>query len=548
MTQRIFGLLIFLLAVNLIHAQTSAPENWYNLDPGTDKVDGVSTEKVYETLLAGKTGETVIVAVIDSGVDSEHEDLKEVMWKNPGEIPGNGIDDDNNGYIDDIHGWNFIGGKNGNISHESLEITRLVRKYKKMFEGKDPASLSKKEKKKYDKYKEMEQIIADKKADLDGQSANVRSFHEGLGKLSKAANGKEVTNDFLKNLESDDPAMKELAGRVLGILNGQGVTFQELQENLDGALEYYDNQLKYYYNVDFNPRDIVGDDYSNSYELKYGNNDVTGPDAGHGTHVAGIIGAARGNDMGIKGVANNVRIMSIRAVPDGDERDKDVAASIRYAVDNGASIINMSFGKSYSWDKGVVDDAVKYAVKNDVLLVHAAGNDGKNTDMNNNFPSDLYGKKGLFGPKYAKTWLEIGALTYKGGEDAPATFSNYGKENVDLFAPGYQILSTVPGSEYKKFSGTSMAAPVTAGVAAVLRSYFPKLSAKQVKEIIMESVIPNSEMVNRPGGEGKVKFSELSKTGGVVNLYKAVKKAEMTKGKRKASKATMKKVTDSNRA
>lgn len=548
MFQKLSSLFLLMIGFAMANAQTSAPENWFNLDQEKDNVSGVSTEKTYESLLSGKTGQTVVVAVIDSGVDSEHEDLKEVMWTNTGEIPNNGIDDDNNGYIDDIHGWNFIGGKDGNISHESLEITRLVRSMSKKFEGKNEADFSKKELVEYRKYVEMKEIIDKKKADLDGQSQNVRQLHEGLMSLEKTIAKEDISVDDLNNMESDDPGLKEVATRVSGILSGQGATFAELKENINGALEYYDNQLKYYYNVDFNPRSIVGDDYANSYETKYGNNDVKGPDAAHGTHVAGIIGAIRNNDTGIKGVADNVEIMSVRAVPDGDERDKDVAAAIRYAVDNGASIINMSFGKSYGWDKGVVDAAVKYAVKHDVLLVHAAGNDGKNTDIASNFPNDKFKKKGLFGPKEAKTWLEIGALTWKGGEDAPASFSNYGKMNVDLFAPGYQINSTIPEGGYAKFSGTSMAAPVTAGVAALLRSYYPELSAKQIKEILIATVVPNNEMVNRPGGDGKIKFSDLSATGGTVNAFKAVKLAEKTKGKRNFKKTKVKQVVKSNRA
>ena len=252
--------------------------------------------------------------------------------------------------------------------------------------------------------------------------------------------------------------------------------------------------------------------------------------------MAGIIAAVRDNDLGIKGVANNVRIMSVRAVPDGDERDKDVANAIIYAVDNGASIINMSFGKGFSWDKEVVDKAVKYAAKKDVLLVHAAGNSSQNTDEEDNFPNDRYEKRGWFRKKMAKNWLEIGALSWKPGENAVASFSNYAKGNVDLFAPGHQINSTTPDQNYQSLSGTSMAAPVTAGVAAVLRSYFPSLTAEQVKEIMMTTVTPVTQKVKKPGhkdGDALVEFSSLSKSGGVVNAYLAVKKAMTVKGKKK---------------
>ena len=517
-------------------AWSQAPENWFNLDPAADGVQGVSTEKMYKELLGNEPGQVVIVAVIDSGVDPEHEDLKDVMWVNEDEIPGNGIDDDNNGYIDDIHGWNFIGGKNGeNVNHDTYEATRLYAKYKAMYDGKDREDLKKKERKQYDEYVVLKEIIEEKREELSGNL----SFYEGLlgsiGELKKTMGKEDITAEDLEGFETEDPAMIQAKAVLTNALKQVG-SLSEIEGELEGAVEYFGNSLNYGYNPDFKPRSIVGDNYANSYEKGYGNNDVKGPDASHGTHVAGIIGASRDNGVGIKGVSNNVRIMSVRAVPDGDERDKDVANAIIYAVDNGASIINMSFGKGYSWDKEAVDKAVKYAVKNDVLLVHAAGNSAQDNDTSDNFPNDTFGKKGLFGPKQAATWMEIGALSYKGGEDAPASFSNYGKTEVDVFAPGVQILSTTPDGGYESFSGTSMASPVTAGVAAVLRSYYPELTAEQVKEIIMASVDPLSQKVNKPGEEEQVPFSELSVTGGVVNVYKAVEMAKKTKGKKKMKK------------
>jgi cell wall-associated protease len=262
---------------------------------------------------------------------------------------------------------------------------------------------------------------------------------------------------------------------------------------------------------------------------------VKGPEAMHGTHVAGIIGAVRTNNKGMKGVADNVRIMGVRCVPDGDERDKDVANSIIYAVDNGAQVINMSFGKSFSWDKAAVDKAVKYAQSKDVLLVHAAGNDSKDNDnkANSNFPKANFEKAGWFSPKKAKNWIEVGALSWKKDDDAVATFSNYGQGNVDLFAPGVDIYSTTPDGKYRNLSGTSMASPVTAGVAAVIRSYYPELTAEQVKECLEKSVVKQNYKVKKPGSEDKVPFSSLSRTGGVVNVYEAVKLAGQMKGKKK---------------
>ncbi|MCB9284214.1 MAG: S8 family serine peptidase [Lewinellaceae bacterium] len=520
--------------ISLMAQGDKAKDNWFNLDPKTDGVQGVSTERMYKELLAGKKSQTVIVAVIDSGVDANHEDLKDIMWTNPGEIPGNGKDDDNNGYIDDVHGWNFIGGKDGeNVEHETLELTRLYVYYKNKYEGKDVSALSGKDKKEYEKYQNIKKDLEDKRQELEGTLSLYQGILDGINGVKEAMGKDEVTTEDLDNFETEDPQLAQALNILKNNLLPEGGKLSDAAKRMEGAVDYFTGQLEYNYNPDYNPRSIVGDNYADSHERYYGNNDVIGPDASHGTHVSGIIGAIRNNDIGIKGVADNVRIMSVRAVPDGDERDKDVANAIRYAVDNGASVINMSFGKGYSWDKGVVDDAVKYAMKHDVLLVHAAGNDASNNDEVNNFPNDQFEKSGLFGPKKAKNWVEVGALNWKGGENSAAGFSNYGKENVDLFAPGVDIYSTTPNQNYESFNGTSMASPVTAGVAAVLRSYFPDLTAEQVKDILLSSVDPINTKVKKPGSKTLVPFSDLSVSGGVVNAYNAVKMAEDTKGKKK---------------
>ncbi len=505
-----------------------APGNWFLMDLQEDGYSGVSADKAHEQLLKGKKAQTVIVAVIDSGIDLEHEDLQEILWVNEDEIPGNGIDDDNNGYVDDIHGWNFIGGPNGeNVNQDTYEATRLYVKYKAMFEGKDPGKLSKKEKKMYEEYLEVKKLIEDKRAELEGNLELYSGIKESISQIKKMMGKDEFTADELNQLQVEDPSL----GQAVMILNNvlsQGGTVADLEEQLDGAIKYFSNSLNYGYNPDFDPRSIVGDDYDNVKERHYGNNDAEGPDASHGTHVAGLIAAVRGNGIGIDGVADHVRIMSIRAVPDGDERDKDVANAIIYAVDNGAKIINMSFGKGYAWNKEAVDKAVKYARKHDVLLVHAAGNSAQDNDVTDNFPNDTYAKRGFLGlgPKQADNWLEIGAFSWKKGEDAVATFSNYGKKSVDVFSPGVDLYSCVPQSDYATFSGTSMASPVTAGVAALIRAYYPEFSAKEVKQIILDSAIPQNYKVKKPGSKELVDFSELCVTGAEVNAYEALKLAE----------------------
>jgi cell wall-associated protease len=531
------------------NAQSKAPENWFNLDASENSINGVSTEKMYSQLLKGKQGRTVIVAVIDGGVDPEHEDLKDIMWRNPREIPNNGIDDDNNGYIDDVHGWNFLGGKDGrSVHHETLEKVRVYAAKRAKYANVDVAKLSKGDKKDYEDFQKMKTEIDDElkeaKENLEQYELTKTMIMNGLDAAESTLAGKAITK---ANLDAIDPKdnktlaagksilMKRVAAKK--DISSFAVIKEDLAEQLQEAIDYFGGKAKQY-DPDFNPRaDIVKDNYADSYEKNYGNNDVKGPDAFHGTHVAGIIGAIRSNNKGMKGVADNVRIMAIRCVPDGDERDKDVANSIIYAVDNGAQVINMSFGKSYSWDKVAVDKAVKYAQSKDVLLVHAAGNDSKDNDnkANTNFPKAVFEKGGWFSPKKAKNWIEVGALSWKKDEDAVATFSNYGQGNVDLFAPGVDIYSTAPDGKYKPASGTSMASPVTAGVAAVIRSYYPDLTAEQVKECLEKSVVKQNYSVKKPGSEDKVPFSSLSRTGGVVNVYEAVKLAGQMKGKKKGT-------------
>ncbi|MBL7921830.1 MAG: S8 family peptidase [Bacteroidia bacterium] len=520
-----------LLSALFFNAQEKRPDNWFNLDPTTDKINGVGTERTYKELLKDKKSTTVIVGVIDSGVDYEHEDLKNVMWTNPGEIAGNGIDDDKNGYIDDIHGWSFIGGKDGkNIDADNLEVTRLMRKLKPKYEGKTAADFSSKEEKaEFELYQHVKEDYAKAKDKFEGQYNQLKFLYEGLTSINKEAKEQlkldviDVT--ALQKYEPSDKTNKQMK-MIAGIMlkGGQG---DNLDEAIEGMKEGYDHFKPYVevgLNLDYDPRSIVGDDYSNSNERYYGNADCKGPASFHGTHVAGIIGAQRNNGVGMDGVAADVKIMAIRCVPNGDERDKDVANAIRYAVDNGCKIINMSFGKKYSWDKKVVDDAVKYAESKGVLLMHAAGNDNTDIDEVTHYPC-----KKFENGKEATNFMDIGALSWKPGDKVVAPFSNYGKKTVDAFAPGVDIYSTVPEGGYKDASGTSMATPVACGVAAVLKSYYPTLTPQQIKKILIKSSLKTykSEKIVKPGTKDElVKFSTLGKNGGIVNLYEAVKMAE----------------------
>jgi len=529
-----FTFLLYLSSVHIISAQSvqkEIPRDWFLLDPEQDSLQGVSAERTYETLLKGQPSKTVLVAVIDSGIDIEHEDLKSVIWVNEKEIANNGIDDDKNGYVDDVHGWNFIGGKNGNVNADTYELTREYMRLSKKYDGADSVKNRKKAKTEYAAYLKLK----DKYQKLKVKNEQQYLFYSGIYKYTKASidtlkkyfKTDTLVPDDVKNLTTDRPSLlfaKSVVGRVYKTV-GDDAPLDEYLSQVKEGVDYFEVIVKYGYNTEFDSRQIVGDNYSDLFEKGYGNNDVKGPDPLHGTHVAGIIAADRKNNLGIKGIADNVKIMVVRAVPNGDERDKDVANAIVYAVDNGAKIINMSFGKSFSPEKEMVDRAVKYAEQKGVLLIHAAGNEGDDIDVEKNFPT----KKYLNG-KEAKNWIEVGASSWGSDENFVGSFSNYGKKGVSLFAPGVQIYSTTPGNTYKNEDGTSMASPSTAGVAALLMSYFPYLTAIEVKDILEKSTRKFDNLkVQKPGSKELISFSELSSSGGLVNAYEAVKMAMESK-------------------
>jgi subtilisin family serine protease len=505
-------------------------KSWPHADIYTDSVPGMSLAKAYD-FLKGKKTSTVIVGIADSGIDINHEDLKDKIWINSKEVAGNGKDDDKNGFVDDMHGWNFLGGKKGESAPEQLELTRLVNKYNKKYAGKTESQIDPKDKTEYAYYLKLKETF-DKKA--KGVSASYTQYNMinemvvGADKQAKEKLGKEIYT--VKDLESLND--NKTYGVLMNIL-AQGGTVAEAEEQLEGIVEHYKNQADFNYNLDFNGRK-TGDDPDDIKDVPYGNAFVCGSldDEMHGTHVAGIALATRNNGKGMNGVASNVKLMVARAVPDGDEYDKDVALAIRYLVDNGAKVINMSFGKSYSPHAQWVYDAIKYAAGKDVLLVHAAGNDSSDIDspLNDNYPTDSPDKK----VDIADNVITIGSSTRHYNKKLVSSFSNYGKINVDIFAPGSEIYSTVPKSEYKFLQGTSMASPEVVGIAALIRSYYPQLSASQVKHIIMNSGTKADFDVILPGTKDKLApFSTLSVSGRVVNAYNAVKMADqMVNGKK----------------
>jgi len=529
----LFPLKHLLLAVLLfcalgVHAQnTDKPKpNWQNLDLKNDGVLGISTERAYTELLKGKKSTKVIVAVIDGGVDVNHEDLKEIIWNNPKEIAGNNTDDDKNGYTDDVHGWNFIGSGKGNVHYDNTELTRLLKKDWMKFAYANPDVLKGEELKAYNDHEKYKNELTKQRDEANRSLQNVAGFKRALEATQRAMG---IANPTIKDFIDFTPQTDRDLNVKLTVLKYlyNYKDYKEFKKDMiDDAYTFHNERLNYHLNMDYESRDTVGDNYTNSNERFYGNNDVAGPDADHGSHVAGIIGAVRNNALGIKGVADNVAIMSVRTVPNGDERDKDVANAIRYAADNGAKVINMSFGKPYSWDKKVVDEAVKYAMSKDVLIIHAAGNDNENTEEKVFYPNRNYEDKS----GTADAWIEVGASGFRADKTLKASFSNYGKTTVDVFAPGVAIYSTTPGSTYANHEGTSMAAPVVSGLAALIRSYYPKLTAVQVKDIILRSVLKIDYKVTYKVGEKEksIAFKDLCKTGGVINAFSALQMAALT--------------------
>lgn len=509
------------LASYTLTAQSEVRGDWFNSNFAEEGEMGALVDRSYASFLQNNTPQPIIVAIIDSGVDVEHEDLNEVLWVNEGEIPGNGIDDDGNGYVDDVHGWSFISGPGGDVHHDNLEFTRVYASLESRFKGISESSLDRADRADFKRFQEMERKYNDRvekaKTELKEFEQVVDFYYFARSQMNEIFGTENYTLEDVRGLETEDE---------MGVMLRDFMEFaieNDFGSELEEGLQHFRNAVNYSYNKTLNTRSKVGDDPNDLTDRFYGTNSYRGPAAEHGTHVAGIVAAIRGNGIGIDGIASGARIMVVRAVPDGDERDKDVANAIRYAVDNGAKIINMSFGKGYSPDKAYVDEAVRYAESKGVLLVHAAGNSSKDNDKNDNFPNAIYADNG----ETCSTWIEVGA-SGPHLDELVASFSNYGRKTVDLFAPGVRIKSTMPDDEYKRNSGTSMAAPVVSGVAALVWSHFPELSAEELRQVLLDSVTDlRKKKVIRPGDKPKkTKFKKLSKTGGVINAYEALRRAE----------------------
>ncbi len=477
-------------------------QKWYHLDLVKDTIPGMSVDKAYSEIIKNKKGKSVIVAVIDSATDIDHEDLNDVLWVNNDEIPNNGKDDDRNGYVDDIHGWNFI----GDTYYEQFEYVRLLASgntnHPRYAEAQDMYDA---ELKKYTQLKTQSNALKQQVINADNA-------------VSKYLKKKDYTKEEVVAIKTEDETLLQSVSIVRSIYAYGYDSASAFIEAIDGDLERINTRLNYHLNTTLKGRK-VNDNINDLTDIGYGNNNPRPVDSSetHGTHVSGIILAERDNGIGIKGVANNAKLMAIRTTPNGDEYDKDVALAIRYAVDNGAKVINMSFGKAFSPHRDWVRDAIVYASEKDVLIVHGSGNSAHNIDVNKNFPNDLYN-----GQEVADNFITVGALSPRYGSSLVADYSNYGRENVDVFAPGTEIYSTVPNNKYELQSGTSMSAPNVSGVAALIRSQYPKLTAAQVKQIIMDSGLPIVAKVVVGENRAIKNLTEISKSGKIVNAYNAL--------------------------
>jgi subtilisin family serine protease len=534
------GILITLTLCTIISLNLKAQEDtskivpdtaytWHHLDLEKDGVVGISlNEAIAFAESKNRKAQPVVVAVLDSGIDTAHYDLKTRLWVNPNEIPGNGIDDDNNGYIDDVHGWNFLGNADGtNVYNENWEVARLYRKYKAEFGKKTKAEIQDDEMADYKEWlkvkEEYETLKKSNKSSLKTWEILAEMYEKAeRAVVKKLDEGAEFNLENVEDLEVTKGSKLASHKSICVMFLSMDMQVEDVKE----MAEHYEMMVFKKLNPMYQPRKIIGDDVNNINDTIYGNNDIQGGDPSHGTHVAGIIGADATNDVGTKGICPTSELMILRVVPSGDERDKDVALAYQYAARNGAKIINCSFGKTYSPNKQMVDDIVRWVDKQDVLIVHAAGNDAVNNDKVVHYPVKNYNLK----DSMAQNWITVGSTTKYNDNRMISSFSNYGREQVDLLAPGSDILSTYPTSELKPLSGTSMATPVVSGVAALVWSYYPELSVEQLKEILLLSVVDYSDKkVNKPNEKGKSKKTKVKKlcaTGGVINALTAMQLAD----------------------
>lgn len=501
-------------------------KNWWQKDLEQDTIPGISLNRAYLELLQNKKGEEVIVAVLDTKIDVNHEDIKEQLWVNKDEIAGNGIDDDKNGYIDDINGWNFLGNSKGeDVVVQQSEATRIVKRYQDKYGTVEKEDVPTKEKDAYTLFIEAKNV---RDADVSETWDNIKYLDSAVVEFVRIRDTvaqilakKTFSIQEVDSLTEEHPDLKDGLNHLSQMM-GYEVTEDTYKENVERLTAY----LNTLYSIEYDERSSLGDDPHLLNDVPYGNNILINNelDFQHSTPVSGLMAATRDNGLGVDGISNNIRIMPVVMVAEGDEYDKEVALAIRYAVDNGADIINMSWGKYLSLHVGWVRDAFRYAASHDVLLVSASGNDSKNTDIELNYPNDH-----IDGVEFVDNFIMVGGSGYVIDSTLVASFSNYGKNTTDIFAPAVKIYAPHIENSYRYARGTSFASPLMAGVAALVKSYYPNLTAPEIKEIIMASGTPFNIPVRVYQDDDTTKlipFSELSKSGKIINAYNALKMAE----------------------
>jgi len=517
-------------------AQTNvSSKNWHWKDYKKDTVHGISLYQAYEFLSKTEKKSTpIIVAILDGGIDTNHLELKNKLWVNQKEIPNNGIDDDNNGFVDDIHGWNFLGGKDGrNIDKAADEKSRIYHTYKSQFESITDSTRLKTalQKKLYQTWKQAAAALAFSNQDA-ANLQYIKMARNALQRLGKVISREMNDSNFtIQNLETFQPVGRiTLEAKMAYIKSVQIIGIEKetpYAEMMDDLNEYIEGKEKSSMAKLTPPEniraEIIKDHYEDLFDNHYGNNDIMGPNSKHGTHVAGLVASIPDSDWQISKLYPSIQIMGVRVVPDGDEYDKDIALGIRYAVDNGAKIINMSFGKSFSPEQPWVDSAIRYAAKKDVLLIHSAGNEFYDLDNIQVYPNP-----------YSSTFQDTAknVLTVAASSDLfingslLTDFSNFGPKIVDVLSPGNKIYSTFPGAtNHGYLQGTSMSAPIVSHIAALIRSYYPPLTAIEVKKIIMQSVwkpVNHNESFSIPQKVENKKLQEIAFAGGIVNAANAL--------------------------
>ncbi|TPN87974.1 S8 family serine peptidase [Aquimarina algicola] len=501
-------------------------KNWQYKDIINDTIPGISLNKAYNKIIKNRRGEEIIVAVLDTDPDINHEDLINNIWINKDEIPNNNIDDDGNGYIDDINGWNFVSNAKGNsLTYVQMEETRILSKYNNYFEALDV--ISKKDKEKYELFKKADSSY---RSIIKETKNSISKYHKYKTIRQRAF---KIVSEFLSDTIITIEKLDKIKTSDSIIIKNTKILNHAIKKNFDDdyfnkLIREKDSILEFCMNINYDTRIRINDDQDDITDKKYGSPYLSQNinKLKHSTAMSGMIAADRTNKIGLKGVTNNVKIMPLYFTAIGDYTDKDLSLAIKYAVDNGAKIINLSQGKSFSLNQNWVERAIKYAESKNVLIVKAAGNDNLNIDKSDWFPKDQIGKNGK---EFVQNVITVGASTFFLNSKLKNNSSNYGKNNVDLFAPGYKVKALKPKNQYGIASGSSYSTAIVSGVAALIRSHHPDLSAFEVKDILMKSGVSydiDVEIKQEDGSKKLVPFSELSKSGKIVNAYNALLMAE----------------------